>query len=106
MHIAEMQAEIDRWIRDNGGYWDELALTARLAEEVGEVARAVLHHHGPKKPKPGEPPGDPAEELADVLWITACLANRLGVDLEAAFAGVMHKVRTRDAGRHGPPPAR
>ena len=36
---AQLQQSIDQWIADNGGYWDEMSLLARLTEEVGELAR-------------------------------------------------------------------
>ena len=38
MTLREMQAVIDAWIAENGGYWSELSLLARLSEEVGEVS--------------------------------------------------------------------
>ena len=34
MSLKQMQQTIDEWIVDNGGYWEELALLARLTEEV------------------------------------------------------------------------
>jgi NTP pyrophosphatase (non-canonical NTP hydrolase) len=37
-----------------------------------------------------------------VLWILICLANEQGIDLDAAFARTMAKVRTRDTGRFNP----
>ncbi len=99
--LREAQAAIDAWIRENGGYWEPLALVARLSEETGEVARCYNHHFGPKRPKKGEPLGDLAEELGDVLWITLCMANAQGVDLSEQLEKVMTKLRVRDAGRHG-----
>ncbi|MBX6378100.1 MAG: nucleotide pyrophosphohydrolase [Clostridia bacterium] len=95
-----MQAEVDAYISQfREGYFPPLALLARLAEEVGELAREVNHAWGPKPKKPGEPPGSVAGELADCLFVIACLANSLGIDLEEAFAGAMAKFRTRDADR-------
>ena len=99
--LREAQAAIDAWIRENGGYWEPLALVARLSEETGEVARCYNHHFGPKRPKKGEPAGDLAEELGDVLWIVLCMANAQGIDLSEQLERVMTKLRVRDAGRHG-----
>ena len=100
--LREAQAAIDAWIRVNGGYWEPLALLARLSEETGEVARVVNHRFGPTRPKKGEPEGDLGEELGDVLWITLCRATAQGIDLEAQLLRVREKLRVRDAGRHGP----
>ena len=76
-------------------------MLARLAEELGELARVLAHRHG-KPPKPGEAEGDLAEELGDLLFVLISLANREGVDLEAAFCRVMAKYRARDRSRWTP----
>ena len=103
MRLGEMQEAVDAWVKDNGGYWDELAMIARLAEEVGELSREYLHRFGPKPKKPGEKEGDIAEELADVLWIVTCMANQQGIDLDVAFQRTVDKIRVRDTGRFTTP---
>ena len=45
---------------------------------------------------------DLAEELGDLLFVLISLANREGVDLEAAFRRVMAKYRARDRSRWTP----
>ena len=97
--ISGLQKAIDQWITDNGGYWDEMSLLARLTEEIGELAREYNHQFGAKKKKSSEPDGNLAGELADILWLVMCMANQQGIDLETAFEGVMEKLRIRDAGR-------
>jgi NTP pyrophosphatase (non-canonical NTP hydrolase) len=98
--FREAQTTVDDWIRQyKEGYFTPLTNLARLSEEVGELAREINHRFGEKPKKPEEPPGDLAAELGDVLFVVICLANSQGIDLDAAFAGVMQKVRTRDAGR-------
>jgi NTP pyrophosphatase (non-canonical NTP hydrolase) len=97
--IHALQQSIDQWIADNGGYWDEMSLLARLTEEVGELAREYNHQFGAKKKKPTEAEGSIAGELADVLWLILCMANQQGIDLESAFEDVMTKLKVRDAGR-------
>jgi len=74
-------------------------MLARVAEELGELARAVSHHAGFKKPKPGEELGDVEEELCDLIFVAVCLANSLGIDLDAAFARAMQKYYVRDKDR-------
>jgi NTP pyrophosphatase (non-canonical NTP hydrolase) len=98
--LREAQQTVDRWIGQyKEGYFPPLANLARLTEEVGELARELNHRFGPKPKKPAEPPGSLALELADILFVVICLANSQGIDLDAAFAEMMRKVTSRDAGR-------
>ena len=103
MGFAPVQQEVDAWISQfREGYFPPLAMLARLSEEVGELARALMHEHGGKKPKPGETAGDVAEEIADAIFVLVCLANSKGIDLDAAFTRMMAKYRDRDANRWTP----
>ncbi|GAB4569246.1 MAG: nucleotide pyrophosphohydrolase [Anaerolineae bacterium] len=98
--IRGMQQAVDDWVQANaGGYWEPLAILARLVEEVGETARLVNHLHGPKRKKADEPAQDLGQELADILYTVVCLANREGIDLQASFAAMMAKLEARDAQR-------
>lgn len=99
MDLVRMQAEVDSWIRDNGGYWPPLSQLARLTEELGELARVLNHQVGPKKKKASEAEQELGEEMADVLFTLVCLANQMDVDLDAAFERTMNKVVRRDSGR-------
>lgn len=97
--MRTLQAQVDTWVRGHGGYWEPLALLARLTEEVGELAREINHRHGPKKKRPDEAERPVADEIGDVLFILACLANREGVDLDEALTRSLEKVARRDATR-------
>lgn len=97
--LRDVQARVDAWIRDNGGYWPELSMLARLTEETGEVAREYNHRFGAKKKKASEGEADLALEMADVLFILVCMANQQGIDLDDAFDRTLEKYRIRDAGR-------
>jgi NTP pyrophosphatase (non-canonical NTP hydrolase) len=98
--FREAQAAVDRWIGQyEEGYFAPLSNVARLAEEVGEVAREINHRFGPKTKKPGEADGSIAMELADVLFVVICLANSQQIDLDRAFDEMMQKVTSRDASR-------
>ena len=100
MTLAPLQKEVDEWISQfEEGYFPPLVMLARLTEETGELARAINHRFGRKKPKAGEGDEDIAEELADVAFVLLCFANSLGIDLDTAFAAAMEKYRRRDAGR-------
>lgn len=97
--LREAQAAIDAWIKENGGYWPPLSLLARLTEETGEVAREYNHRFGSKRKKASEGEADLAGELGDVLFITLCMANEQGIDLETTLERTLEKLRVRDAGR-------
>jgi NTP pyrophosphatase (non-canonical NTP hydrolase) len=100
MSLAESQARVDRWIsRFEEGYFDPLTNLARLTEEVGELAREINHRFGQKTKKPEEPAGDMAMELADILFVVICIANREKIDLQQAFDRMMDKVDRRDTTR-------
>ena len=100
MSLADAQRRVDAWIgRYEEGYFDPLTNLARLAEEVGELAREVNHRFGQKTKKQDEPEGDLAMEMADILFVLICMANREGIDLQTAFDGMMEKVETRDRER-------
>ena len=98
--LTEAQLRVDAWVAQfEEGYFDPLTNLARLAEEVGELAREINHRFGRKTKKPEEPDGDLAMELADILFVLICMANREGIDLQGAFNRMMAKVETRDETR-------
>ena len=100
MPLSEHQARVDRWISQfEEGYFHPLTNLCRLTEEVGELAREVNHRFGQKTKKKEEADGDMAMEMADILFVLICMANREGIDLQAAFDRMMEKVERRDAGR-------
>src|SRR5881397_108917 len=100
MSLREAQQTVDRWVSQfEEGYFPPLVNVARLAEEVGELAREVNHQFGPKKKKADDVAGSIAMELADILFVVVCIANSQHIDLDDAFAQMMAKVTSRDAGR-------
>lgn len=100
MKLRDAQREVDAYIGQfRAGYFPPLVNLARLAEEVGELARELNHHFGPKTKKADEPVGDIALELGDILFVLVVLANQLGIDLESALEQTLDKYRVRDADR-------
>jgi NTP pyrophosphatase (non-canonical NTP hydrolase) len=101
--LPEFQADVDHWVQSvGGGYWSPHENLARIAEEVGELARLLNHLHGPKPKKASEAPQELGEELADIIFAVACLANSEGIDLGESLEGVMNKVWRRDRDRYRP----
>ncbi len=100
MSLSDIQTRVHAWISQyEEGYFDPLTNLARLSEEVGELAREVNHRYGQKTKKKDEVEGDPAMEMADILFVLVCMANREGIDLQEAFDRMMEKVEKRDGER-------
>ncbi len=101
MTIKEAQELVDQWINTKGvRYFNELTNMTILTEEVGELARIMARTHGEQSFKEGEENLDPAEEMADILWVLICLANQTGVDLTEALKKNIEKKTKRDGSRH------
>ena len=100
MSLGECQQRVDAWIsRFEEGYFHPLTNMARLTEEVGELAREINHRFGQKTKKRDEPEQDLGMEMADILFVLICMANREQIDLQAAFDRMMEKVDRRDTSR-------
>jgi len=101
--MKAMQQEVDQYISQfKEGYFGPLTMLARMSEEVGELAREVNHRFGEKPKKATEADNSIELELGDILFITICFANSLGIDLTDSFAQVMNKFQTRDRNRWTP----
>lgn len=98
--LNELQQTVDSWITTVGvRYFSPLTNMAILAEETGEVARIMARMHGDQSAKPGENL-DLADELADIIWVVAAIANQNNVNLTQAFLNNIAKKSIRDKDRH------
>ena len=105
MTIKEWQSEVDKWIKDIGvRYYDEKTNALILTEEVGEFSRIIAREYGEqswkKTPSTTEVKQMLTDELADIVWVTTCLANQLDIDLTAALKENLSKKTSRDKDRH------
>lgn len=105
MTIKDLQDQVDHWIKTIGvRYFNEMTNMAILTEEVGELARVMSRTYGEQSFKKEvseiEKKEMLADEMADVLWVLACLANQTGVDLDKAIQKNMLKKTNRDKDRH------
>lgn len=99
--LQSVQSQVDDWIRTIGvRYFSELTNMAILTEEVGELARIMARRYGDQSEKPTDQSANLADEMADILWVLAALANQTGVDLGAAFEQNLQKKTQRDRNRH------
>lgn len=104
--LRPLQEVVDRWIRTTGvRYFDPMTNMAILAEETGEVARIMARRYGEQSFKAGEEAkANLGDELADVVWVVAAIANQCGVDLTDAMQRNIAKKTSRDATRHATNP--
>ena len=101
MSLKGYQKEVDKWVKQyKVGYFKPHQILARLVEEIGELAREINHRFGPKKKKSSEDTADLGEEMADIIFTLACLANSLKIDLDKSFKKVMKKYNLRDNDRY------
>lgn len=100
--VEELQRVVDEWItHTGGGYFSPLTNMAVLSEETGEVARIMARRYGDQKAKESDKAGHSqlADELADVIWVVAAIANQTGVSLTEAIRRNIDKKNTRDCNR-------
>ena len=74
-------------------------MLARLVEETGELAREFNHRFGPKRKKDRKDKKELADEMADIIFTVACMANSMDIDLDEAFEKTMDKYDSRDGDR-------
>ncbi len=99
--MKKIQKQVDNWVRQYKiEYFKPLEILARLIEEVGELARELNHRFGPKKKKTTEETKEIGDEMADIIFTLACLANSLGIDLDKSFKEMMKKYQKRDNNRY------
>lgn len=105
MEIKELQSTVDHWIKTIGvRYFDEKTNTLILNEEVGEFSRLVARIYGEQSFKTpmtvSQQQEALADELSDIIWVSVCLANQLGINLEDALQKNIDKKTKRDFDRH------
>ncbi|MBI4134537.1 MAG: nucleotide pyrophosphohydrolase [Candidatus Sungbacteria bacterium] len=99
--MNKFQKQVDEWARQfTVPYWQPLEVLARLAEEVGELARELNHRFGPKKKKATEDVKEIEDEVGDIQFTLSCLCNSLGIDLDESFQKAIDKARGRDNNRY------
>lgn len=103
MNLTDLQEIIDNHIKETKtGYFSELSNLAQLTEEVGELARIINRLYGQQTKKDNETISKEAlaDELADILFVTICLANQTEINLQEAFQQNLQKKQVRDKNRH------
>ena len=92
MSFKKVQEEVDKWTSQfTPQYWPPYEILARLTEETGELAREVNHLYGTKKKKDGEQENSLGQELTDIIFTVACMANSQGIDLSKEWERMMNE---------------
>ncbi|MCP4542418.1 MAG: hypothetical protein GY832_35290 [Chloroflexi bacterium] len=94
MNLTDLQTTVDQWIRQNGDYWDQFQILARLTEELGEIAAALQRQEGLR---PRKTQVDLEGEVGDLLFTLAAFANVTGIDLDRSIAKTFEKYDLRDS---------
>lgn len=102
MSLKELQTQVDDFINQfEVGYWPPLAMLGALVEEVGEISRIMNAKEGHKPMKHQIKSLDDllSEEMGDVLFSIACLANYYKIDMHTALEKTIQKYNKRDTNR-------
>lgn len=83
--LADIQAYIAATNKFRSHNTSLQACLLLLAEETGELVKAVRKSAGIRADAAKPDDGHADEEAADILWVLASACNALGIDLEQAF---------------------
>ena len=98
--LRELQRDVDAYIRQyREGYFKPLSMLARMAEEVGELAREVNHRYGEKPKKPDEAEGEIAMESGGYPVYRHLFCQLHGHRSGRGLSSGNAKYNTRDADR-------
>ena len=88
--VRELYERLEREF--NGQVWTTAEITMGFTADVGQVTRLVLAAEG-TWPVDGDLDGQLRHKLAECLWWTFVLADRLGVDMEQAYTSTMDRIQ-------------
>lgn len=91
--VADLQKEVDKFIKAIGDYWDPFQMFTAIVEEVGELAKELELSHDLR---PSEEAVDLEIEVGDVFFTLICFANAHDISLEQALKKTLAKYRKRD----------
>lgn len=96
VELPELQRGVAAWVAHNFGESTRVAEALGLAEEVGELCRAVLKQEQGIRGTYEEWDEEIAKELGDILIKLTSVATACGVDLDRAVVDRWATVRQRD----------
>jgi len=98
LELKELQKNVDEFITEVGGYWEDFIILARMIEELGEIAHVLQRLKGfrPKEDSHINFEEELELEIGDLLFVLISLANKRNIDLEEVLIKVIEKYRQRD----------
>lgn len=95
--LADIQEYVEEMERERGFDSESLLHSyLLLTEEVGELAKVIRKDHSSMRTDAARTyEDDAASEIADIFIVLAAVANRLGVDIEAAVRAKEEKNKLR-----------
>jgi NTP pyrophosphatase (non-canonical NTP hydrolase) len=100
MDVRALYEVIER--RVNGREWTLQELMLGFGNDVGTVGRLLLAHDGTWEID-GDVDAQLAHKLAESLWWVIVIAERLDIDISAAFADTMDRIERGLAASAGGP---
>ena len=95
-----MQKDVHDWVSQfKIEYFSPEFIMVQMMEEVGELSREINNRYGPRTKKSPEDTADIGNELADILFAVACMANSQDIDLDEVWKRKMDKQYGRDKER-------
>lgn len=79
--------------RFNGKTWSLHELMIGFSNDVGHIGRLLLAHDGTWDIE-GDPRAELEHKLAESMWWTFVLADKLGIDMNEAYVQTMDRIRT------------
>ena len=79
--------------RFNGKTWSLHELMLGFSNDVGYIGRLLLANDGTWGIE-GDPRAELEHKLAESMWWTFVLADKLGIDLDEAYTQTMDRIRT------------
>lgn len=79
--------------RFNGKTWSLHELMIGFSNDVGHIGRLLLAHDGTWDIE-GDPRAELRHKLAESMWWTFVLADKLDIDIDEAFAQTMTRIHT------------
>lgn len=89
MQVRRLYHELEK--RNHGAAWTKQEDVIGFVYDVGELGRMVMAAEG-RWVHPGELGKDLGDKLSECLWWLFVLSERLGVDLNAAFASKLSEL--------------
>ncbi|MCH8945852.1 MAG: nucleotide pyrophosphohydrolase [Nanoarchaeota archaeon] len=100
MSLKDVQRDVDEWVKQfKVEYFKPLEIMAALTEELGELSREINNRYGPRTKKSPKDTAEISDEISDIIFNLACLANSHNIDLDDSWKKKMDKQHGRDKDR-------